>query len=75
MKNGSKRRAWTAGDMRTLKSLARKKSKSLEDRESSQAYRGSDKAKGTIPWSIAARQSDLMLKQEEQRAIVAPHLQ
>jgi hypothetical protein len=55
-KNGSKRRAWTAGDVRTLKSLARKKTKAAKIAKSLKRTEGATRQKAfSLGVSLDAR--------------------
>ena len=55
-KNGSKRRAWTAGDVRTLKSLARKKTKAARIAKSLKRTEGATRQKAfSLGVSLDAR--------------------
>jgi hypothetical protein len=56
MKNGKKRRAWTAGDVRTLKSMAKKKSRAVSIAKSLKRSEGATRQKAfSIGLSLDSR--------------------
>ena len=56
MKNGKKRRAWTAGDVRTLKSMAKKKSRAANIAKSLKRSEGATRQKAfSIGLSLNSR--------------------
>ena len=56
MKNGKKRRAWTAGDVRTLKSMAKKKSRAANIAKSLKRSEGATRQKAlSIGLSLDSR--------------------
>jgi hypothetical protein len=56
MKNGKKRRAWTAADVRTLKSMAKKKSRAANIAKSLKRSEGATRQKAfSIGLSLESR--------------------
>ncbi|MGA8613838.1 MAG: hypothetical protein WB760_19625 [Xanthobacteraceae bacterium] len=56
MKNGKKRRAWTAGDVHTLKSMAKKKSRAANIAKSLKRSEGATRQKAfSIGLSLDSR--------------------
>ena len=53
MPTKSKHRAWTTEHVRTLKTLARKKTTAVENRQNIEANRGRYAAKGVQPRTVA----------------------
>ena len=58
-KKTAKRVSWTAENVRTLKSLAKKKTPAPKIAKALKAHRGCNEAKGVQPWYVA-RQSGLI---------------